>query len=338
MGRQCNHKLRQALKDFFIIRKFLRARLFFGQRQDQIKLTQEAQIGPCDYVWSKHYPVVCDGNKIGPYIFESTERVMRRSEMLNIYDLSGRDFWVKLGSHQKGTASNLEQFVKYILPSISHDFNLITTDGDASVPSDFSDECVNSLLENQFLCRWFTQNADTSHDKIEAIPIGLDFHTNRGSGVGVALRNIFDAVRKSEEVGRIDKVFVDVNLNKSSPLREKIVELIKDDSRFVVLQKRLTQKSLWINYKKYKYVLSLQGNGLDCHRTWEALYLGAIVIADRTSLHPLLSQYPVYQFRNVEDLVSEKLFENISKELVGKGWEITSFEALRRVFRDAKKK
>ena len=112
MGRQCNHKLRQALKDFFIIRKFLRVRLFFRQRQDRIKLTQEAQLGPCDYVWSKHYPVVCDGNKIGPYIFESTERVMRRSEMLNIYDLSGRDFWVKLGSHQKGTASNLEQFVK----------------------------------------------------------------------------------------------------------------------------------------------------------------------------------------------------------------------------------
>ena len=258
--------------------------------------------------------------------------------MLNIYDLTGRDFWVKLGSHQKGTASNLEQFVKYILPSISHDFNLITTDGDATVPSDFSDECVNSLLENQFLCRWFTQNSDSSHEKIEAIPIGLDFHTNRGLAVGIALRNIFDAVRKSENFKRIDKIFVDVNLNNSSPVRKKIVELIKDDRRFVILQKRLDQRSLWQNYKRYKYVLSLQGNGLDCHRTWEALYLGAIVIADKTSLSSLLSEYPVYQFCTVEDLVSEKLFENISKELTGKSWEIISFESLRTIFRDAQKK
>jgi len=35
------------------------------------------------------------------------------------------------------------------------------------------------------------------------------------------------------------------------------------------------------NLKSYKFNISPQGNGIDCHRTWEALYLKTIPIVDR---------------------------------------------------------
>ncbi len=35
------------------------------------------------------------------------------------------------------------------------------------------------------------------------------------------------------------------------------------------------------NLKSYKFNISPQGNGVDCHRTWEALYLKTIPIVDR---------------------------------------------------------
>jgi hypothetical protein len=40
-------------------------------------------------------------------------------------------------------------------------------------------------------------------------------------------------------------------------------------------------------------VVSPHGNGLDCHRTWESLVLGNIVIVKRSSLDPLYEGLPV---------------------------------------------
>lgn len=38
---------------------------------------------------------------------------------------------------------------------------------------------------------------------------------------------------------------------------------------------------------------STHGNGLDCHRTWEALLLGCIVVTKRSSLDSLFDGLPV---------------------------------------------
>jgi hypothetical protein len=40
-------------------------------------------------------------------------------------------------------------------------------------------------------------------------------------------------------------------------------------------------------------VLSARGNGLDCHRTWELLLLGSIVITRTSPLDPLFEDLPV---------------------------------------------
>jgi len=40
-------------------------------------------------------------------------------------------------------------------------------------------------------------------------------------------------------------------------------------------------------------VVSPHGNGLDCHRTWESLVLGNIVIVKRSSLDPMYEGLPV---------------------------------------------
>jgi hypothetical protein len=40
-------------------------------------------------------------------------------------------------------------------------------------------------------------------------------------------------------------------------------------------------------------VISLLGNGMDCHRTWEALGLGATVITSHSPIDNLLKDYRV---------------------------------------------
>ena len=57
--------------------------------------------------------------------------------------------------------------------------------------------------------------------------------------------------------------------------------------------RRLAQTDIWDRYLNYDYVISLPGHGLDCHRTWEALGLGAVVITVHSPLDDLLKGYRV---------------------------------------------
>ena len=45
------------------------------------------------------------------------------------------------------------------------------------------------------------------------------------------------------------------------------------------------------NLSDYKFTLSPEGNGIDCHRTWEALYLKVIPIVDRNAVTEFYSKY-----------------------------------------------
>jgi len=45
------------------------------------------------------------------------------------------------------------------------------------------------------------------------------------------------------------------------------------------------------NLKDHKFIISPEGNGVDCHRTWEGLYLKTIPIVDRSLVTDYFSQY-----------------------------------------------
>jgi hypothetical protein len=56
---------------------------------------------------------------------------------------------------------------------------------------------------------------------------------------------------------------------------------------------RVTQSETFQHQIEYAFVVSPHGNGLDCHRTWEALVLGCIPIVNTSALDPLFSDLPV---------------------------------------------
>ena len=62
---------------------------------------------------------------------------------------------------------------------------------------------------------------------------------------------------------------------------------------------------------KFAFTLSPFGNGLDCHRTWEALLLGTIPIVMRSSLDPLFEDLPVV----IVDQWSEVTAQRLANEL-----------------------
>jgi len=69
---------------------------------------------------------------------------------------------------------------------------------------------------------------------------------------------------------------------------------------------------MWRKRGAYAFVLSPHGTGLDCHRTWEALALGHIVIVPSSSLDLLYRDLPVVAVKDWSELTAEKLAKWIS--------------------------
>jgi hypothetical protein len=61
----------------------------------------------------------------------------------------------------------------------------------------------------------------------------------------------------------------------------------------------------------YAFVVSPHGNGLDCHRTWEALSLGCIPIVKTSVLDPLFLELPVLVVQNWSDITLDVLAKTV---------------------------
>ena len=70
---------------------------------------------------------------------------------------------------------------------------------------------------------------------------------------------------------------------------------------------KTTPEGCWEAHRDYAFELSPQGNGLDCHRTWEALILNTIPIVRTSSLDPLYEGLPVVVVAEWADVTSARL-------------------------------
>jgi hypothetical protein len=75
----------------------------------------------------------------------------------------------------------------------------------------------------------------------------------------------------------------------------------------------VSRKETHINQTKYAFVGSPHGNGLDCHRTWEALCLGCIVIIKSSPLDDLYDGLPVLIMREWSCITEGVLLNTIEK-------------------------
>lgn len=60
--------------------------------------------------------------------------------------------------------------------------------------------------------------------------------------------------------------------------------------------------SVYGRNRRFPFWLSPRGNGLDCHRTWEALYLNTIPIVWSSPLNPLYVDLPVLIISQLDDI------------------------------------
>ena len=191
----------------------------------------------------------------------------------------------------------LSDFFKDIHPKIANPYILVTHNGDLPVPREFA-----YILDDPKLIVWFGQNVEYKHPKLKPIPIGIANRYWEHGDIGV--------VAKMQKITahHKKKFFLYMNFVPSTymPERPYVFQLFKDKPFCTVaVSKDFT--SYLFELAESKFVLSPRGNGQDCHRTWESIYMGAIPIVTSSPLNSLFEGLPVIVINDWNEVTQEFL-------------------------------
>jgi hypothetical protein len=191
--------------------------------------------------------------------------------------------------------------------------NLRRSDKNYVVITHHSDYPINDLrfsLKPDNVKKWFAINPTVHDDSLICIPLGLKTH----KGIYLEERYMTKWFVKNIESlkSNIKENVIYCNWTSTNPFRNNIISVLEQKNINFKLEGNLTFDEYATNMSKCKYVISPPGNGIDCHRTWESLYMGCIPIVIKHSIYDNWSELPILQVNDYSELTNEML-ESFSK-------------------------
>lgn len=197
-------------------------------------------------------------------------------------------------------------YVKYLfdmLSGINHKFIVVTHNCDTNV----------DFLPPPNVIKWYTQNLNIRDDRMKAIPIGLE---NNSWFVDVNKKE--KMIEKYKEVRSYTNLaYMNFNISTNPSKRQLPFDLFKDKPWVTTDMGANGNRfdEYLDNIYKHKFVICPEGNGIDTHRVWEALYMDVIPIVKRNILsEELYSYFPVLivdKWEDVSEWLLNKEFEDI---------------------------
>ncbi len=251
-----------------------------------------------------------------PYLSGDTWRFFADWRLSKDEEFDPRE--VRLGDTVFVEYDQLKRFGRKYLPKIRNRFVLITPNCengvDAPQPGKFA-----CFLESDKISVWFVQNIDQSpSDRLVPIPMGLG---NRVWSQG-QLEVIDQIVTEAKQEHPRDCV-VYFPLENALAQKEECFSHFKEMPIVSMVEpKRFSDYLQDLTHSRF--VLSPPGNGVDCHRTWESLLLGAYPIVLSSTLDPLYQDLPVVVVSDWNE-VTEEFLKKKEEEFAARAW---NFEKL----------
>lgn len=191
-----------------------------------------------------------------------------------------------------------------ILKDVKTPIVLITHNGDTNITPDYEiPECV---------VKWFAQNVAMTHPKIQSIPIGLE---NSRWYPKLKKREVMQDYynQYTGSVLRHSKlVYMNHNVKTNPKERQFLYDHFSKEP-WVTSE----EGKNGVNFNGYveslcshSFVFCPEGNGIDTHRTWEALYMGCIPIEKRNLNNQYYQELPILFVDSWED-VTEKYLQTV---------------------------
>jgi hypothetical protein len=180
---------------------------------------------------------------------------------------------------------------KYIL--ISHDDDYPIT----KYEYDLKPECIS---------RWFSCNVDYSAGDLIPMPLGFEKHASHAASTYVHYEYLLKNKNFLQSNYKNDiRLYCNFSIDTNKPVRGKILNNPEKHDLFIDCRKNYID---YINtLSSYKFVVSPPGNGIDCYRTWETLYVGSIPIVEK---HMIYESFKTLPFIMIDD------WDNLDLKLV----------------------
>jgi len=211
-----------------------------------------------------------------------------------------------------------------LLNNISKKIILVSNCSDYTIPNEVFPNNIEflNLINSDKIIHCFFQNCIYDHPKITKIPIGMDYHTisNENNHIWGSKSSPFNQENlliniKNNSLPfneRIIKCYSNFHFSVNTKYGYDRLDAINNINKNLIFYEpvQINRIDSWKNQSQYAFVISPHGNGLDCHRTWEALILGCIPIVKKSDLDSLYTELPVLIVSEWSN-ITQKLLENI---------------------------
>lgn len=208
----------------------------------------------------------------------------------------------------------LEYFFQHLINKFKYPILLILIETDFyQLPKDY--------LEHSNIKSIYAWNIPYLHPKLNVIPIGLNFYRQK--------HILTDFLEKHPMVKKTKLLGVNFSQD-TNPIRKLLLDKVnKEWKTFSTFMKTFpspkqyyrpsnvdgqisiteTNQDYYLEIAQFKFILSPPGAGIDCHRTWEALYLDSIPIVHSSTINKLYEELPVLVIENWDHIDNEFLLK-----------------------------
>lgn len=177
-------------------------------------------------------------------------------------------------------------------------------------------------IEHKNILHCFTWNKPFHHEKMTAIPIGLNYNRHF-----IVLDNWLKNEKSNQSPNKLLCFNCSLNtdssrqvlLNKAKYNWNDFCTLLKyipSLKSYVIsshiegnLQIHVTNPECYNQWNSFKFVLSPRGAGIDCHRTWEVLATGRIPIVLSSNIDELYQDLPIVVVKSWDQINEQFLQE-----------------------------
>lgn len=175
----------------------------------------------------------------------------------------------------------------------------------------------HKYLECNKIKAWYCQNRETSHPKLFSIPIGLA-NSQWPHGNQQLIENIRKANNKKD-------ILVFKNFDINTNYGERLLCNIATSNNGISMSPSQSLDNYWTTLSRSVFIISPPGNGIDCHRIWEALCLRCVPIVKKHEAFLQFLHLPILFIDDWNQVTVDFLMHK-SKEFLGVDHKIPELE------------
>lgn len=203
-------------------------------------------------------------------------------------------------------------YIDYLFDNIKfspHKYALITNHSDYLI--DFN------RFSKKPLCikKWYAVQSQYRHPDLIALPLGLYAH--KGFTKNVFVKFDIDWLLENHQrfydnEKNLGEVYC--NWNSTNADRNNILKRFNKNGIKYHWETGLTFEEYCESMSKFKFVISPPGNGIDCFRTYEALYFNCIPIVIKNYIYDCWKELPIIQVNDYSEVTYDLLYSYLNKE------------------------